>query len=358
MIEVNTNPQEVNIQVQSTDIAITNDSSSLVVNASVESTDIILEPKNVELVTDITNLDLIQEVNEVDIVTNIISLDIVEHPVFIPFTTITDGVTTLNGISSIKFTGATVNRLNDNTGEVVIIPGDGEGGGGGSIDSINTIEPLIWNIQDKSLLLSYNDDFEIRGSQLALYKPPTLTLTPLVTTLEIGAVLSNLSLSWVLNKLALRVFTQGPLSNLSLGEGGSGTYNHTGANLTNDTIYTLSASDSRSTVQASSQVRFTFRRYWGTSSELILSNEIILGFNSELAFNRSKSWSQNGEGKYLYYCYPANWGLSTFLVNGLLNTAWSFMTQTHINQYGVSEIYNIYKSNDIQFGDSILIESK
>lgn len=204
----------------------------------------------------------------------------------------------------------------------------------------------------------FSDDFEIIEDVVYLYKSPIITLTG-GTTREIGEVVIDVILSWTLSKQAIsRIFTSGPLLGLELGPGGSDTYTHSDANLTSNTTYTLTVDDSRTISGSSTTVRFTNRRYWGTNQNQILEDADILNLASELAFDRKKTWTQNGGGEYIYFCYPASWGTATFTVNGLLNTAWTLSIQDHVNQWGVSTSYHIYRTNDIQFGNAISIKTE
>ena len=94
------------------------------------------------------------------------------------------------------------------------------------------------------------------------------------------------------------------------------------------------------------------KRYWGVNANTSLVDADILALSSEFSTTRSKGFILNGTGKYIYYCYPASWGLATFTVGGL-TVVFNLTVQSFINASGHAEMYNVYRSLNIQFGTGI-----
>lgn len=321
--------------------------------------------KEVSVINQVEDLEISISPTDLSVINNPIAVNVVNHPIFVPYTVevstaggtleaVTDGITTVNDVTVIKFIGAEV-RSDGTIAEVEITGGSG---GSGNIDNINTELPILWEEDSESLSLVYGEEFEVINGALRLYKAPILTLGADIVR-EVGIILAQITINWTLNKTVMfREFTAGPLLGINVGAGSSGSYTHTDANLMSNTIYTLRVEDDRNIVSDSLEVKFTHRRFWGTNSKLILEDIDIANLSSELAFNRTKVWNQNGLGEYIYYAYPSSWGATIFRVNGLINTAWELTQQTYTNSYGVVTLYNVYRTTVIQFGTLIAIDAR
>lgn len=195
--------------------------------------------------------------------------------------------------------------------------------------------------------------------KIGLYTEPQVSLSG-GGTYEIGFVLPDVFLAWTVNKpmLVRDLSAPVPSEDRERGPGGSGFYDHIGANISTNTTYSITVADGRIARSANTVIQFRYKRYFGTSEKEELTSSDLLQLNGELATNRLKSWSQNGNGQYIYYAYPSSWGGAQFYANGLLNTAWVFNQISHTNAQGVTEMYNVYRSINIQNGDNILLEVK
>lgn len=223
--------------------------------------------------------------------------------------------------------------------------------------NINWDQPLYYNSGTETAYLGYSTaDFAIINGELRLYVAPTVSLSG-GSTNEIGSTVANVALTWTCNKsMTTRVLSAPvPTGDRDRGAGQNGSYTHTGANLTTNTTYTITVGDGVNTAQGTTSVNFRSKRYWGTSASTSLNDAGILALSGELATSRGKSFTQNGNGQYIYYVYPASWGAATFTVNGLLNTDWTLTTQTHVNASGYSTSYYVYRTNTIQNGTGISI---
>lgn len=54
--------------------------------------------------------------------------------------------------------------------------------------------------------------------------------------------------------------------------------------------------------------------------------------------------------QYMYFAYPTAWGDGIFIVNGLLNSAWTLTTRNFVNASGYTESYRIYRSDNLLTG--------
>lgn len=172
-----------------------------------------------------------------------------------------------------------------------------------------------------------------------------------VGSVEIGSTITSVVLNWSLNK----TMTSASI-NQSIGSVlGVLTYTHS-TSFTTDRTYTITVSDGTNSDSASTAIYFRSKRYWGTNANTSLDSTAILALSGELSTSKTKSWSQNGNGQYIYYVYPASFGTATFTVNGLLSTSWTLSVQSHTNASGYSSSYNVYRTNNVQNGTGIQIE--
>jgi len=117
------------------------------------------------------------------------------------------------------------------------------------------------------------------------------------------------------------------------------------------------------------EVKFIQKSYWGTSGSTGLTSNDILNlentgwtYNSEDIETRKRKFQLNGNGEYIYYCYPSDLGEADqinypeFKTNGLVNTAWELETINFTNNEGFSENYNVYRSTYLQNGYGIIVE--
>ena len=196
--------------------------------------------------------------------------------------------------------------------------------------------------------------------RISLYEMPFVVMTG-GGSYEKGYTVSDVYLTWKVNKdMDTRVLSEPvPIEDRDRGPGGDGSYDHIGANISTDTTYTMTVGDGTWAKDGSTSILFKDKRRWGTSAKESLDNSDVLALTSaELATSRQKTWTQDGNGQYLYYCYPSAWGGATFFVNGLMNTAWELEVKNVTNDYGVVVEYNIYRSLTVQYGTGIILEVK
>lgn len=225
----------------------------------------------------------------------------------------------------------------------------------GSLSTINQVEPV-----DKNIDLEAGPGIEIvpnpgSGSVLVqLYTDPIASLTNNIGTVEIGNTVSSVTLNWTFNKEETSQSLNQGIGSRPIGER---SFVHAPVNYTSDVTYTLTISDGTNTITNNSAIKFLNRVHWGTSANTSLTSPQILGLsNNSFATGRSRSFTIDGNGEYLYYCYPESFGEATFTVNGLLNTAWTQTIVSHTNASGFTTNYRVYRSNFIQNGTGINVE--
>lgn len=204
----------------------------------------------------------------------------------------------------------------------------------------NLSEPTVTNVEEALDLLLY-------------VSPSISSFSNSVGTVEIGSTVTGVVLTWSYNK----TMTTATLTDAGSISAALLTYSFSGLSLTSNKTYTLTAGDGTNTTSSSTSVYFRHKRYWGTNSSTSILDADIIAMSKEFSTTRVKSvWSQNGNGEYIYYCYPASWGAAEFWVNGLLNTSWTLTTRAFVNSSGYSESFRIYRTNTVQYGTGIQIE--
>ena len=121
-------------------------------------------------------------------------------------------------------------------------------------------------------------------------------------------------------------------------------------------IVTLQGTNSQSSIfNDSNTIYWRHKRYWGVDAGTTINDAGILALvGNEFSTTKNKAYSIDGGGKYLYYCYPASWGLATFTVGGL-TVIFNLSVQNFTNASGHTESYNVYRSLNIQNGIGIAI---
>ena len=228
-------------------------------------------------------------------------------------------------------------------------------GGTGLLDTINNVDAINKNID-----LIPGDGIEVVPNDteasitIQLYTSPTASLSNNVGTVEIGTTVTSVGLSWNYNKDEESQSLNNGIGSLPVGDR---SYTHESLSLTDDVTYTITMSDGTNNASANTFVKFRHRVHWGTSANTSLSSaEILTLDNQSFSGSRNSSFTIDGNGEYLYYCYPEDFGEATFTVNGLLNTAWTLEIVSHTNASGHTENYRVYRSNYIQNGTDIEVE--
>lgn len=182
-----------------------------------------------------------------------------------------------------------------------------------------------------------------------LYVSPDITnlsITPSIV--EIGTTITDATLNWNLNK----TFTSLSINN-GVGSIASNllTIALNSLALTTNTTYTITGSDGTNTDNASVTLNFRSRKWWGTNALNTFTGANILSLqNNELATNRQQTRTINGGGEYIWFAFPTSFGVPSFIVNGLPNTAFTTQTVSHTNASGNTQDYYVIRTNTVQNG--------
>lgn len=126
------------------------------------------------------------------------------------------------------------------------------------------------------------------------------------------------------------------------------------------------ATDAKSGTQTQT-VTWLWRRYWGafvspypptdvrfsiTDANIIALTGAGVGTGNELSTTRVKTYNNiNAAGNYLVFAWPTAWGNPSFIINGLVSTAFTKVrSNTFTNSAGASTSYDVWVSNTTQAG--------
>lgn len=126
----------------------------------------------------------------------------------------------------------------------------------------------------------------------------------------------------------------------------------------NDTTYTITVNSETSTSSASVAFKFLTRNYWGVSEKEELTESDVKALESELLETRRKCFDFNcSGGKYFYIAIPkAKCDNIIFKVGSMIFSDMNVSEVSITNEQGVEIVYNIYRPNNIQTGDSIKVQ--
>jgi hypothetical protein len=199
------------------------------------------------------------------------------------------------------------------------------------------------------------------------YQIPVVSLTSaLPSTVEVGVVLNSLyNFAWTTTN------DSNVSGTLSLtGSGGTLASGLATDGNTDVSIYFSNITETTETVTIAGTnteldpfsdtvtTNWRYNRYYGISSSTTLNDGEVLVLTDEYSTTRLKTWTQDGNGEYLYYAYPSSWGdnIIPFKVNGLDNTDWVKTTRNVVITTGLSVEYIIYRSTYTTFGIGINLE--
>ena len=235
-----------------------------------------------------------------------------------------------------------------------------------NIDITNTIYNLV-NIQGDNIInilahldaanisyinLEYTTNTVADALNILLYITPVVNLSNNIGTVELGTIISNLTLTWTLNKSVISQSINNGIGSISTA---LRTLSLSSLNITSDTTYTITVNDGKNSVNSSSSILFRNRRFWGTSSTATPDSNLINLINYELSGTRSQTRTFNPNNEYIYFGWPSRFGTPTFIVGGLTNSAWEKTTISYTNSKGYTENYDIYRSTFLQNGSQQVI---
>lgn len=171
---------------------------------------------------------------------------------------------------------------------------------------------------------------------------------------EQGAQVTNQTLSWT---VAGDVVSQS--LNNGIGELDPSIRQYTIAGpIMNDTTYTITVSGETATSTASVSFKFLNKMFWGVSANEHLTAEEVKSLGGELVETRRKRFDFNCTGgKYFYIAIPKSMCDDIiFKVGSMIFSDMNIDEVTLVNDQGSSVVYNVYRPNNIQTGDSIKVQ--
>lgn len=189
-----------------------------------------------------------------------------------------------------------------------------------------------------------------------LYVEPKVSISNSVGTVEKGSIISNVSLSFTVNKDMQSVIIDHGIGDVK----GLTSKKLTAQNISTDTTYTITATDAEGkSVTASTSIRFLDSVYYGASTLTTITDSALISMTSKLASNKAMSATFNcSGGKYIYIAMPASFGLTknNFKIGGLANSAWTVTTMDVTNAHGHKASYTVFRSENLQNGSAIKVD--
>jgi len=192
-------------------------------------------------------------------------------------------------------------------------------------------------------------------------KPPSSTLTAPNRIVEYGDPDLDRDLSWSVTKGSVNVSSIdiNGTSITATGDNQSGVFPVTIPSNASSS-YKITVSD-LTPLTDETTISFSFRDgyYWGswdgvsitpTDTEILNLTGASVGSGKVLATTRKKTFNGiNGAGDYLIFAFPASWGDPSFVLNGLVVSAYTKIRDDAFeNKFGHSVIYQVWVSNTKQ----------
>ena len=185
--------------------------------------------------------------------------------------------------------------------------------------------------------------------QELLYVPISISSLSLSkSVVEIGDILSGLVVTWGYNKED--ILSQ-KFNGLEVGVDDR-EYTET-EDIASNKTYTLEVNDGKNTVTKSATVKFLNGKYYGVAQEGTYDSDFIKGLTKVLAENKNGNFTVNcGENEFIYFCIPTRFGTPRFSVGGFEGGFFKVDTIEFTNNFGYSENYDIYRSDNSSLGNT------
>jgi hypothetical protein len=220
------------------------------------------------------------------------------------------------------------------------LPGTGTGTGASTADAVSCIVPGHPELDD------------VQAALAALFYVPLSVSLSGGGTVERGQSIASRALTWTASKSLAAQTLAGVVRDL-----GDRAATMAGP-FVDDVSWTLSATaTSGESASSTTSLAFRSRRWWGVSASDALDDAALLALTGELATARQQTRTLDATGgRYLWFAWPAEFGAPAFWIGGLLNTAWVETVRDHVNAYGHSRSYRLYRSDFLQNGAAIAVE--
>lgn len=192
-----------------------------------------------------------------------------------------------------------------------------------------------------------------------LYKPIQInTLAANPSQVEIGSIVNDVSLEFVMNKKPTSATLDGTAKTITTA---SGSINLTNLSYSTNKTWTLVVTDERGASSTkNATLSFLNKAYWGTAlSTPNINRTFILSLgNSVLTTTKARTINVNAStGEYIYYAIPSRFGACTFTVGGFLGGINKISTFSFTNSSGYAENYDVYRSDNANLGTQTVVIS-
>ena len=169
---------------------------------------------------------------------------------------------------------------------------------------------------------------------------------------EIGSSVTALNFNWVTNHAPGSVSISPLVGAVAL----PATSCVLQTTLTSNTTFILTAIKGAATKTAQATVSFLNRVYWGVNETQTSESVVIQQMSSALSGNRARSLTFDcSGGKFFHLAYPSRLGDASFKINNLTYSDMTKVTVQIENEFGYSELYNVYFCNVVQHGSAITL---
>lgn len=199
----------------------------------------------------------------------------------------------------------------------------------GTIGSGKTVKTILDELQYQPLTVSY---FRVGGSSPMLREKGN-TLTTIAFTWEYNTGVTSQSISG-----GITLLPTDRSKTLS------------GQSITTDRTWSLTGNDGTTIITQNVSVQFLNSLRWIAMTEQTITSSLLHTWNSALKASLSQEFTVTaGANDYIYFAAPQSMGTAKLWIGGFeeVFTQTSF---TYVNQYGHSEAYYIYKSQNKGLG--------
>ena len=180
-----------------------------------------------------------------------------------------------------------------------------------------------------------------------LYVPVSANISLSKSTAELGEVVSGLVVTWSYNKdIVSQKFNDVEIDIADR------TYTET-EDIASDTTYKVEGNDGKRNVVKSATIKFLNGKYYGVAEEGVYDNDFIKSLTKVLTENKNGNFTVNcGENEFIYFCIPTRFGTPRFSVGGFEGGFFKVDTIEFTNNFGYSENYDIYRSDNSSLGNT------
>lgn len=194
--------------------------------------------------------------------------------------------------------------------------------------------------------IKVGSDFDITSDGLlTLYKTISINnFTNNINTVEIGRTITDVTLSWVINKIPETLQLDGETL-----EKTETSKILTGQSITSNKTFRLIAIDARGArSERTTAITFLNNMLYGVGTDYVETN-----MTKRLTSSKTYTFTVNaGESQFIYYAIPKRFGTPTFFVGGFEGGFDLLKEYEWTNGSGHSETYLVYKSTNASLGST------